>query len=932
MVAAKNPFNRQRSRRSEARQARRRQRDQAVSGHLVGRHRRDQDRRKKLLKLALKVGIAGLILFVVAIGSAFAYFAKDLPDANGIRNRAVAQSTKIYDRNGELLFEFFGEERRTSIAFDEMPQAVKQATVAVEDADFYHHPGFDITGVIRAAFRDLTGGSSEGGSTITQQLVKNAIVGGQRSLSRKVKELILAVEIEQKFSKDEILHLYLNEIPYGSNAYGIEASAQTYFDKHAKDLDVAESAALAAMPQSPSYYSPFGPNKNDLLSRKDYVLDRMVKLKMIGQDEADKAKAEKLKFTKSKIEIKAPHFVFLVREMLEQQYGTALVESGGLKVTTTLDLKKQDIAQKAVQTGATRNAGAYGANNASLVALEPATGQILAYVGSADYFNDKIDGSVDVNRALRSPGSSVKPYTYLTAFSKGFPDTTTLFDVSTDFGGNYKPTDFDHGTRGPLPARRALDGSLNIPAVKMLYLVGIPDMVKTATDLGITTWGKPADYGLAVGLGAVETKLIDHAYAFSTIANQGKKVPRTAILKVEDANGHILEEWKPTPGEQVVDKNAVYTLDDVLSDDSSRAYIFGAGGPLTLPDRKVAGKTGTSENQKDGETMMYTPQLTVGVWTGNDDGRVFSADAIQTAAPIAHEFMAGALKGVKAEWYPAPKPIGTGGKAILSGGIGAGRGDKVRVSKIDGKLAPADLPAIYVDEKEFVTYHSELFYIDKNNPQGPAPANPAADPMFKNWEAAVAAWSRSRKDGGAPPKETSPYGAAQAQPKVTILQPAGGQTLTVSPFTAVASVDAVAGLGVVEFALDGQLVGSVGAEPYAVSIPLTVPNGFHTLSVTVHDKYGGQAQTSMDIQVQVDAAPPVAVIATSKVGLVVNVDGSGSTDNVGVTSYHWDFGDGTVAEGATAAHTYVAGTYTVTLTVTDASGQTGSATASVTVP
>lgn len=931
MVAAFNRF-RQRARRTEARQSRRRERDQAVAGHLIGRHRRANDRRRKLLRLALKVGVAGLILFVVVLGSAFAYFAKDLPDANGIRNRAVAQSTKIYDRSGELLFEFFGEERRTSITFEEMPETVKQATVAVEDADFYKHHGVDFTGIVRAAYRNLTGGGvSEGGSTITQQLVKNAIVGGQRTFSRKIKELILAIEIEQKFSKDEILALYLNEIPYGSNAYGIEAAAETYFDKHAKDLSLAESAALAGMPQSPSFYSPFGPNKEELLSRKDYVLDRMAHNSMITQEEADEAKKVELKFTKSKIEIKAPHFVFLVREMLELQYGTSLVEKGGLKVTTTLDTKRQAAAETAVKDGAARNAGAYGASNASLVAIEPKTGQIMAYVGSADYFNDDIDGSVDVNRALRSQGSSVKPYTYLTAFNEGYPDTTTLFDVPTDFGGNYKPKNYDGGARGPITARKALAGSLNIPAVKMLHLVGIPDMAALATKLGITTWGNPDEYGLALGLGAVEAKVIDHAYAFSTIANKGVKVPRTAILKVEDANGNVLDEWQQPEGERVVDENAVLTLADVMSDDGARSYIFGAGSPLTLPDRKVAGKTGTSENHKDGATVMFVPQLAVAVWTGNSDGKVFSADAIQVAAPIANQFMRKALEGVEPEWYAAPKPIGTGGKAILSGGIGTGKGEKVRVSRIDGKLAPKDLPGPYVEEKEFFSYHSELFYIDKNNPQGPAPADPAADPQFKNWEAAVAAWSKNKSDG-APPKETSPYGAAEVQPKVSILQPAGGQTITTNSLTAIASVDAVAGLGVVEFALDGSLVGSVGAEPYAVTFPLSVANGFHTLTVTVHDKYGGIGTTSMDIQVQVDSSAPTAVIATAKSGVNVTVDGSGSTDNVGVVSHHWDFGDGTSADGVNVTHTYLPGSYTVTLTVADASGQTASATTTVTVP
>ena len=457
----------------------------------------------------LGLGLAGLI-FV-------AQLAKGLPNPEQLTNRQISQSTKIYDKTGQvLLYEIHGEEKRTIIPFDQIPDYVKKATLAVEDQNFYNHAAFDWRAIIRAIFVDLIHGKIiEGGSTITQQLAKNAFLTPEQSITRKIKELILSYWIEQNYSKDEILNLYLNQISYGANAYGIEAASQTYFSKSAKDLNLAESAVLVALPQAPSYYSPWGSHLDELESRKNYILDQMQKLGFIDEQQKQGAQNFKLQFPSSNIgSIKAPHFVMMVKDYLTNKYGEDQLEKGGLRVITTLDWPLQQLAEKVVSQGAERNTQLYQGKNAALVAQDPKTGQILALVGSKDYFDIANQGNFNVAaQGLRQPGSSIKPFAYITAFEKGYTPETIVFDLPTEFSSYsnicpitninfsdnnplcFHPEDFDGIFRGPVNLRNGLAQSINIPSVKVLYLAGLIDTIKTAHDFGITTLNDPGRYG-----------------------------------------------------------------------------------------------------------------------------------------------------------------------------------------------------------------------------------------------------------------------------------------------------------------------------------------------------------------------------------------------------------------------------------------------------
>src|SRR3989344_4542719 len=489
--------------------------------------------KKRVKKLVYWLKTAGMILvWLFVIGSIillsfFLYLQRTLPDPESIATRKVGESTKIYDRSGKiLLYDIHGEEKRTIVPWDQIPETVKKATLASEDDNFYNHKGIDIRGIIRAFLIDISNfGVSQGGSTITQQLVKKALLGDEQTLTRKIKEAVLAIEIERKFSKDEIFWMYLNQIPYGSNAYGIEAASKTFFGKNASKLSLSESATLAGLPKAPSYYSPYGNHVPDLISRRNFILGRMLSLAYITEEQYSSAVKEEPAFKSSSENISAPHFVIMVKEYLTEKYGSDVVENGGLKVVTTLDSRLQQNAEEVISKYVPLNATKYRASNGALTAIDPKTGDLLALVGSKDYFDIKSEGNFNVAIAKRQPGSAFKPFAYAAALNKGYTDYTVVFDLKTEFNPNcspdglqekdqfgldcYHPQNYDGQFRGPVTFRQGLAQSLNVPSVETLYLAGVNDTIDLASEIGITTLQDRSRFGLSLVLGGAEVKMVD---------------------------------------------------------------------------------------------------------------------------------------------------------------------------------------------------------------------------------------------------------------------------------------------------------------------------------------------------------------------------------------------------------------------------------------
>ena len=702
----------------------------------------------------------GTVLTLVAILGgglgAYAYIAKDLPSPSSLATREVAQSTKILDRNGQLLFEIFDQQlgRRTRVSLKEVSPYLVQAAIATEDADFYQNQGVNIRGIVRAAWNVVTTGSvTQGGSSITQQLVKNALIPeeerSQISVIRKLKEMILSVELTRRFSKDEILEYYLNEINYGNLSYGIESAAQSYFGKSARDLDLAEGAMLAGIPQAPAVYSPLL-NPEGAKRRQQTVLDLMVRQGFVTQAEADKAGAEELSYHGKPVsfDIRAPHFVFYVARLLEEKYGSRLLFRGGLKVTTTLDLNLQEMGQEVVREQVAKTSQTINAHNAALVAIDPKTGEILTMVGSADYFDESIDGQVNVTTAERQPGSSFKPFTYLTLFQKGFNPATMLLDIPKTFndglGRAYNPDNFNRQHAGPVSVREALANSMNIPAVRAIEMVGVDEVLDTAHKMGITTLNRKGWYGLSLTLGGGEVKLLDMTYAYSVLGNEGKmagvpvleekqqqghrSLDPVAILKIEDADGKVLEQFKQPQERQIIPPEYAYLITSILTDNAARAPVF--GNTLVLPGgRPGAIKTGTTEDLRDFWQMGYTPELAVGVWMGNsNNAKLTGGFSSTTAGPIWMQFVNQALEGteptpfrrppnvetatvcVPSGLLPTPECQRTKGELFITGQVPVEKDNlyrKIRIDKLTGLLAPNGLPAEFVEEKIFLVLPEE---------------------------------------------------------------------------------------------------------------------------------------------------------------------------------------------------------------------------------
>ena len=608
---------------------------------------------------SFKVGLATIFILIFAIW----FTTRDLPSPKQLETRKLPQTTKIYDRDGELLYNIYSDQNRTVVPLSEIPNSLKQATIAIEDKDFYKHKGFDIYGIARATRKTVFEGNLQGGSTITQQLVKSAFLSPERTISRKIKELYLAFRVEMAFPKDRILEMYLNQVPYGGTAWGAAAAAEQYFGKDVKDLTLAQSALLAGLPAAPTYYSPFGQDSKRAKERQKQVLRRMVEDGYILKEEADAAAGEELSFKPSATDIKAPHFVMYVREYLAEKYGEAVAAQGGLKVTTTLDLDIQESAQKIVKDNIDK-LKVHRVSNGSALVTKPKTGEILAMVGSKDFFDTSIDGNVNVTIASRQPGSSIKPVNYATALERRLiTPATIIMDVPTTFSGGpvpYRPVNYDGRFHGPVQVRFALGNSYNIPAVKVLALNGVGEMIKMAREMGITTFTDESRYGLSLTLGGGEVKMTEMAQAFGVFANEGAKVDVTPILKIEDSNGKTLEEFKPKTGKKVLSPQTSFLISSILSDNSARTAAFGPSSKLVIKDKTVAVKTGTTDDKRDNLTIGYTPSYFVATWVGNNDNTPMNpaiSSGITGATPIWNEIMTDVLKDKVNEAFKVPTGV-----------------------------------------------------------------------------------------------------------------------------------------------------------------------------------------------------------------------------------------------------------------------------------
>lgn len=612
--------------------------------------------KKQILVLVV---LSGLIIFFLVF--------RGLPSPNKLSSDEFPVSTQILDRHGQLLYEIYAEQNRTPIQLADLPDYVKQATIAIEDKNFYHHHGFAWEGITRAFLNTIFKKNLQGGSTITQQLVKTTLLTPDRTLKRKLREAILSLATEIRYSKDTILEMYLNHVPYGGTSYGIEQASQTYFGKSAHNLNLAEAALLAGLPQAPTRYSPFGANPNLAQERQRQVLDRMLQDGYISQEQLDQAINTPLNFAPQTQNIKAPHFSLYIKELLVDKYGEPLVEKGGLRVTTSLDLDLQEYAESTVATETAKLQKANVSNAAALITI-PRTGEILAMVGSKNYFDETIDGNVNVTTRLRQPGSSIKPINYAVGLLKGFTPATMFLDVPVCFNvpgqKAYCPRNYDNTFHGVVQMRFALGNSFNIPAVKMLAANSVESMVATASAMGITTYQDSSRYGLSLTLGGGEVKMVDMAVAFGVFANSGLKVDLTPILKVETYTGKVLEqidlENQLPVGEKVLPPEVTYLISHILLDNNARSQAFGSNSQLVIPGHAVSVKTGTTDDLRDNWTIGFTPTFLVAAWTGNNDNSPMSpwlVSGVSGAAPIWHQIITRVLVNQPDEWPKKPENI-----------------------------------------------------------------------------------------------------------------------------------------------------------------------------------------------------------------------------------------------------------------------------------
>ncbi len=810
----------------------------------------------KLAFWAMLFAGASIILGFLGLVFLFAWYSRDLPSPSGVV-RKEGFTTRIYDRNGELLYDVYKEAKRDPVAWDDIPEYLKQATVAIEDKEFYQHSGFSKTGYLRQIYNVLRYGKLHGGSTLTQQLVKNVLLTSERTVSRKVKEFVLAIQIEKKYSKDEILLMYLNEAPYGGAAWGVGAATEQYLGKSVSELNLVESIFLAGLPQRPSVYSPFSRTPEAYIERSEGVARRMREDGYIDKDQEEEVleMLPEIDFSENRSLIKAPHFVFWVKNVLSERYGEDVVEAGGLKVTTTLDLNLQTQAEEIVEEEINKaEESGKEISNGGVVVTDPQTGEILAMVGSRDYFSEDIDGKYNVTTALRQPGSAIKPVTYLTALKKGYTASTLIMDTPVSFPGgtgqkDYAPVNYDGRFNGPMQLRYALGNSINITAVKMLARAGLESMLSTAYEMGLSTLEPTREnmnrFGLSVTLGGGEVRLLELAEAYGSFANKGLRMDTVGVLKVEDRDGRVLEEFRAGGGDRVMTEQEAFLISDILSDNGARELTFGAVNGLIVSGRKVAVKTGTTNDLRDNWCIGWSPNLLVGVWVGNNDnspmGRV--ASGVSGATPIWRRVISGGLKDRSNVEFSIPEKIISLEVDRVSGyeahdGF-ASRNEyfvqgteprlsdpvhlKLKVCKDGSGLAPpGDVSSGNYDEKEYFKFlEDDLISSDEEN----------------RWQKGIDEWIASQPDNGGkyyPPTEYC-HGGGSGWVGVSIMEP-GHESTVGNTFHVKLRSDSVKRIVGAKLFVDRVEVKSWSEKPFEMD--LTLEDGAYELHAEVEDEDG----------------------------------------------------------------------------------------------
>lgn len=829
---------------------------------------------RPLIVLTISLGLLASSFFIIWFSTL------QIPDLSAFEARKVSQSTKIYDRTGEiLLYDVHNNSKRTVVAFDDISKNIKNATIAIEDVEFYQHKGIKPTAILRAIIANLTPGSglTQGGSTITQQVIKNAVLTKDKTLTRKLKEWILAIKLEKVLNKDQILNTYLNESPYGGNIYGVEEASKTFFGKSAKDLSIAESAYLGAIPQAPTFYSPYGENKDKLDIRQKLVLQKMKDNGFITNEEYKTALKEKVVFLeKNTTGIRAPHFSLYVKDYLDKKYGESAVEEDGLKVITTLDYGFQEKAEKVISRFAPTLSSSFNASNTAMVAIDPKTGDILTMVGSRNYFDKEIQGNFNIATAYRQPGSTFKPFVYATAFMKGYTPDTILFDVKTEFSTKctvegipknptddpkkvcYSPENYDDIYEGPETLKKALAHSRNIPAVKTLYLAGINDSIATAEAMGITSLRDPQRYGLTLVLGGGEVSLLELTSAYGVFANDGIRNPYRSILRIEDSKGNVLEESRTNPT-QAIPSQPARQITDILSDP---AVMLDSLSPIISNlNRQVAIKTGTTNDFRDVWVEGYTPNIVVGAWAGkNDNSPMDKKVAGLIIAPVWGAFMAEINSSLEKESFKKPEPESDELKPVLRG-IWKG-GISYKIDSISKKIATDLTPKELQQEIVFPNVHTILHWVNKDNPKGEVPKDPKLDSQYDYWEYGVRNWFNTWAQTNPSFKETSIVDIPTAtddihtlenSPKTTILSPKQGDIVNQKSrvFIKINSVGKYP-LKKSELYINNKYIISNERDPYSLSfIPEDIGNSQEKTIIKVisYDTILNKSESSVDITI-----------------------------------------------------------------------------------